>query len=696
MRFFNRCFLILFFNSLICLSQQDKHLDSLISLYTKAETDTDRINKYSDIGAYISAGGNYTEAITYYQKIVQTFSKSYPKKGIDAKNKIAFNFILMEAYDRADSLVNDIIEESTKLNYLKGIGLANRNKGLINMYRGNYKEAITYHLNALKVWETTKNQKLISTSYSDLGIVFYYEGNFEKAVYYWENCINVNPDKNSDEQMNNLSNLGQAYVGLEKYDKAAGYLKKVVSHYINNKKSARYTNALTGLANIEFKIKDFKQALIYYTEIIKLREGGNSRNNDLAITYLNVSLIYGEFGKPKEALEYGLKGYEKAKNSGDQSELLHAYNNLNTAYAKINNFEKAYEFSQLYNNLKDSLNNIENQKQINELDKQYQTEKKEKDNQLLSKQLEIQQIHGKEQKLYLIIAVIIVVLIGFLAIVLFNQNKNKHRTNLKLAVKNKIIEEQHKDITDSIRYAERIQQAILPPTKFWQELLPNSFVLYKPKDILSGDFYWIEQNEEYVYVAAADCTGHGVPGALMSLVNYNLLNKAVLEKNLVQTSDILDEVNKSLTVSLHQTYNESAVRDGMDIALCALHKKSNLMQFAGAFNGGYIFKKDGTVNELNGDKKPVGAFIEEKISSFTNLTISLEEGDKIFIFSDGYADQFGGPKGKKLKYSNLKKYISDSLHLDMEEQKKYLEEKFNDWKSNYEQVDDVLIIGFTV
>ncbi|HWY38023.1 MAG TPA: SpoIIE family protein phosphatase, partial [Bacteroidia bacterium] len=348
------------------------------------------------------------------------------------------------------------------------------------------------------------------------------------------------------------------------------------------------------------------------------------------------------------------------------------------------------------NGLKDSLANIESQKQINELDKQYQTEKKEKENQLLSKKIEIQQIQGKQQKIYLIISVLIVALVGVLAIVLFRQNKQKQRTNHQLSEKNHIIEEQHKDITDSIKYAQRIQQAILPPDKMWYDMLPNSFVLYKPKDILSGDFYWIEQNDRYIYVAAADCTGHGVPGALMSLVNYNLLNKAVIEKNLLLPSDILNEVNRSLTVSLHQTYNESAVRDGMDIALCAIHKKNGQVYFSGAFNGGYLYKKDGSFIELIGDKKPVGAFIGEEISLFTNHIIETGPGDKVFIFSDGYADQFGGPKGKKLKYVKLKQYISESLHLDMNGQKKYLEQKFNEWKGNYEQVDDVLVIGFTV
>ena len=690
-------FFFFFVFNTISAFPQDKHLDSLINLYTKAESDTDRINRYSDIGGYVSSQGNYDKSNTYYQKICNAFYKSYPQKCIDAKNKIAFNYIHLEEYEKADSLVRKIIEESTQLKYQRGIGVGNRNLGLINTYTGKYKEAVIYHLKALKIWEETKNSKSICNSYSDLGIAFYYQNDYEKASYYWENALKLNPNKESIDFFNDCNNLGQAYVGLEKYDRATICFKQVLTHYSTDKTSLNYTNPLLGLANIEYKRKNYQQALTYYTEIIKLREESNTTaNNALAITYLNAALICAEFGKAKEALEFGLKGYQKAIESDDENERLHAYNNLNAIYAKIGNFEKAYEFSQLYVNLNDSLFGIESKQQINELDKKYQTEKKEKENQLLNKQLEIQQIQSKQQQLFLLVSIVIVILIAFLSFVLFRQNKLKQKANQKLAVKNKIIEEQHKDITDSIKYAQRIQQAILPPHRVWFDLIPQSFVLFKPKDILSGDFYWIEQNKDCIYIAAADCTGHGVPGALMSIVNYNLLNKAVLEQNMTQPAQILDAVNKWLTVSLHQTYNESTVRDGMDIALCSLNKKTDQLEFAGAFNGGYIFKKDNSILELKGNKKPVGAFMEETITSFTNQTFELSKGDKIYIFSDGYADQFGGPKGKKLKYKKLQEYIQESLHLSMAKQKQHLEQKFLDWKGNLEQIDDVLVIGIEV
>lgn len=691
---------VAFFLILLCIAPcvfpQDAFTDSINKLYANEKNDTAKLSCLRQIAAHYQSLGDYRKAQEYYTRITNASSDRYPERALDAENEMAFGFIQEEEYDKADSLLDQVLQECNKRKYLKGLGFAYRYSGLKAVYQGDYKTSTDFYVKALGIWETLSDPFRIAMGNSDLGLNFYYQENYKKAANYWEDAIRIMPNKNSDYYINNCSNLGQAYVELEMYDKATEYFIKARDYHAKNRRSSNYTNALTGLANVAYKQKYYNKALDYYKEIIRLREAFNARSSDLATTYLNISLIYSEMNQNREALEYGIKGYVKALESGDKSELLHAYNNLNSVYARNKNFEKAYEFSQLYNTLRDSLNGLESQKQIIELDKKYQTEKKEKDNQLLNKQLEIQQIQGKQQKLYLIISVVVLILIGFSAAILFRQNKQKQEANKQLSEKNKIIEEQHKDITDSIKYAQRIQEAILPPAKMWKELLPQSFVLYRPKDILSGDFYWIEQVGEKIMIAAADCTGHGVPGALMSIVNLNLLNKAVLENNKAVPSTFLDTVNQWLTITLHQSFNESAVRDGMDISLCSLDKKSRQMQFAGAFNGVYIFKKDGTLLEVKGDKMPVGAFIEDKVQLFSNHVLQLEKDDRVFIFSDGYADQFGGPKGKKLKYKKLQEYIRESLHLSMAEQKDYLDQKFIDWKGRYEQVDDVLIVGFSV
>ncbi len=669
---------------------KDKKLDSLISLYTKAESDTDRINKYADIGAYIASKGNRKEAITYYQKIINTFSKSYPQKGIDAKNKIALNYVFIEEYDKADSLAKQVIEESTKLNYQKGIGFAHRNLGLANTYKGKYKEAVVYHLKALKIWEDTKNIKMICMSNSDLGIVFYYQVNNEKAAFYWENSIKNNPDKESDDYISNCANLGQAYVGLGAYDKASESFKKVLRHYAGDKNSSSYTNALGGLANIEYLRKNYQQALAYYDEIIKLREEGKGRNNDLAITYLNVCSIYIALGNHKEALAYGLKGYAKTLESEDKHQLLQAYTNLKTAYAQSGNYEKALEFSQLYTNLQDTLTNIESKKQINELDKQYQTEKKDKENQLLNKQLEIQQIQGRQQKMFLIISSVVLVLICMLSIVLFNQNKQKRRANVKLEVKNKIIEEQHKDIIDSINYAKRIQQAVLKEEEHVSKHLPPHFILFKPKDIVSGDFYWALEKGDYLYVTAADCTGHGVPGAFLTMLGISYLNEINAREEILTPAEILDQLRNKIVQELSK---HGTTKDGMDISLMRMHLRSKEIMWAGAFNPLWYIES-GILKEIKADKQPIG-YVEQP-KPFTNHTLYLNTNDTVYLFTDGFADQFGGIKGKKYKYKQLEENLLANCHKPFEEQKEILNKSFDVWKGNLEQVDDVTIIGIAV
>jgi serine phosphatase RsbU (regulator of sigma subunit) len=229
----------------------------------------------------------------------------------------------------------------------------------------------------------------------------------------------------------------------------------------------------------------------------------------------------------------------------------------------------------------------------------------------------------------------------------------------------------------------------------WENLLPNSFILYLPKDILSGDFYWIAETTDYTYVAAADCTGHGVPGALISVVNYNLLNKAVLEKNLVTPSEILDAVNIWLTESLHQSYGESDVKDGMDVTLIAISKHSNELLFAGANNPIYIVS-DGELKRIKGDKFPVGAFLEDQIQKFTTHKIQVKSGDCLYLFSDGFADQFGGKVGKKYKYAQFQEKLKKVSKMAINQQKEVVENEFKDWKGSHEQVDDVLLIGIKI
>ena len=258
-----------------------------------------------------------------------------------------------------------------------------------------------------------------------------------------------------------------------------------------------------------------------------------------------------------------------------------------------------------------------------------------------------------------------------------------------LRLKHEELEETHKEITDSIAYAKRIQSAILPPAKLVKEYLQESFILYKPKDIVAGDFYWLEHKNGKVLFAAADCTGHGVPGAMVSVVCNNALNRSVREYGLSSPGGILDKTREIVIQEFDKS--EEDVKDGMDIALCSL--KGNKLQYAGAHNPLWIIRK-GEILETKANKQPIGKF--DKPSPYTTHTFELEKGDSIYIFSDGYVDQFGGEKGKKFKSKAFRTLLLSIQDKAMEEQRVLIDEAFEAWRGNLEQIDDVCVIGVRI
>ena len=280
------------------------------------------------------------------------------------------------------------------------------------------------------------------------------------------------------------------------------------------------------------------------------------------------------------------------------------------------------------------------------------------------------------------------------------EQKVKERTQEVVKQKDEIdnqkskLEELYKDVTDSIRYAKRLQDSILPPKRYIETLFPSSFVLFKPKDIVSGDFYWMNKIGSKHIFAAVDCTGHGVPGAFMSLVGANGLNAAVKEHRLQNPGKILDDLNNYASESLYKQGDENAVRDGMDIAICSIDYKKMLLEYAGAYNPLYIVR-DNEIVITKGDKFAIGSF-NPYTKSFATHKIPLLSGDIVYVFSDGYADQFGGLKGKKYMYKQFRETLLSIKDLPMEKQRLALDNKIEKWKGSYEQVDDILIIGVQI
>ncbi len=267
----------------------------------------------------------------------------------------------------------------------------------------------------------------------------------------------------------------------------------------------------------------------------------------------------------------------------------------------------------------------------------------------------------------------------------------KERTQ-EVVKQKEIVEQINKDITDSINYAKNIQEALLPKSHDFS-LLPDSFVLFKPRDIVSGDFYWVRQKNNILYIAAADCTGHGVPGAFMSMLGIAFLDEISNKYDNLSANEILNKLRQNVIVSLHQTGEEGKSKDGMDMAFCKIDFDNKVIGFAGANNPLYLIR-DGEFMEFKGDKMPIGFHF--RTDDFKNNIIEYKEGDKLYIFSDGYADQFGGPKGKKFKYKQFKELLLRIHTEPMEKQRQILDNTINEWSRGYSQLDDILVIGISL
>jgi len=372
-----------------------------------------------------------------------------------------------------------------------------------------------------------------------------------------------------------------------------------------------------------------------------------------------------------------------------------------------------YKHYNLFISLKDSLFSNENLSIAQNLNVQYETEKRELQIKNQSFEIESQEKQNKQKSLIILFGTLALVGTGFFAAIAFINFKKAKKANviienqkMEVELKNEevthqkeLVEEKQKEIIDSINYAKRIQQAVLTGEDVWKKVSKEHFILFKPKDIVSGDFYWAYNtpNNRSIF-ALADCTGHGVPGGFMSMLGNSFLNEIVVENKIFKADEILNKLRAKIISALEQK-GGTQQKDGMDISLCVWNKLDNTLEFAGANNPLWLVRKnENAVTELvevKADKMPIGTYLENEVP-FSSTIIQLQKGDIIFLSTDGYPDQFGGPKGKKYKYKPLIDSLIRNSNLSMEEQKASLEIAFNDWKHHHEQVDDVSLIGVRV
>jgi tetratricopeptide (TPR) repeat protein len=698
--------LILVFCFATASAQDAKVVDSLSRVLSKEMHDTSRVLALCKL-ANEYRYNDPLKAREYTDQAAELAKENSFKKGLGRCYHL-YGMIDMNQgnYKEALEWYGRSLEISTALGDKNSISTANNNMGMVYWNQGSYDNALKYFLVSLKIDEEMKNQSGMASSYNNIGLIYWAQGNYDKALENFTQVISIYSQLRDKKGMAGVySNIGGVNYYKGKQDLAVSFFKKSLELYteINNKPGMSTT--CCNISDVLIEQKKYDEALTYSTRALKIEE---EIGNKAQICYVLMSIAknYSSRKQYEKAFSYLDRASDLAAGIHAFKQLSESYKMKAELYKELNRYRDAFEYHVLYMNIKDSLYNSESSSQIAEMDAKYNADKKNKEIELLRKEKEIRTITQEAEKSRavfvrnsLIGSCAFVLLI---AILLFNRNKVKQRANNALAKQKEQIQLQNeelgiknKEITDSIKYAKRLQEAILPPTALVKRLLPDSFVLYRPKDIVSGDFYFIEEWGSKTFVAAVDCTGHGVPGAFMSIVGYNLLNQALNVYGLNKPFLILNDLNKNISKMLHQSLDDSTVKDGMDISLISIDRTNMLLEYAGAYNPLWIIR-DGNLLELKADKFPVGAFIGEDIRTFSHQELPLQKGDMIYLFTDGYADQFGGEAGKKFKYKQLQKLLLEINSQSCGEQLRMTENVFESWRGKLEQVDDVLLIGIRI
>ncbi len=638
---------------------------------------------------------------------------SYFAKNNDPKNELDAAFLLISyyhdvsLYDSAMYYCEKYIPYAIKFKQNKSLAVMYLVKGRMLGLRGKLNEAAEVLREAINFSEKDNNYLNAFQCYVALSDI-YRDFNITIALSYLNQAgkiINKIPPASRNVL---YTAFGNNYQIAEKYDSALYYYNLNLT-LIDKSDKTHYGGMIGNIGNVYLEMGRYDEALEKQFESITYFEQVRD-SLDIEIAYGTIGDIYLAKKEYQEALVYFIKATSIALRLGFTEELIYNYTGLYRCYEELGKYKEAHEAYKLYNKFKDSLRNVETTKKLTEQELNYRFANKQKQQKQIQEakdQLTAEQIKNQKLTIYVGLGGGIV-LVVFLIISVRNSNIRK-RINSQLAQSHNeiqqqknVIEHKNREITDSIMYASRIQQGILPDAEEIKNLLPSSFLFYRPRDIVSGDFYWLKGLkgsdkigfDDLVGVVVADCTGHGVPGAFMSFIGSTILNQTLNNKKIETPADALNYLNQQLPLTLQSKVKTGQINDGMEAGICTINKTTNKLFFAGA-NLNLIHIRNTIITEIKGDKHSIGLNTESQ-KTFTNKELSLEKGDCIYMFSDGYPDQFGGEKGKKYKYKNLLNFLVANGHLSSEEQLQKLSENFDKWKGSLEQLDDVLLFGVKV
>lgn len=612
-----------------------------------------------------------------------------------ALNRIGNTYQLMGKYEDALNNYKTAMSINKALDNKQEIARTLTNLGSIYRLYGNYELAINQHLEALNIYEGLQNNEGIAWSALNIARLFKMMKNYQKSIEYVNKSLYIYK-KIEDEQLSTgvtlcLKEKGSIYAEMGNMNKAIEYSEEVLEINRETGNLLGVANSLSSLGKIYYEKNNNKEANRLLSRAYELKDSLNDHTEKASILrYLGkISL---EEGKTIQAGKYFKRSLDYALNQNLKEDIKEAYLDLSKINEKQNNPEKTLEYYKLYTDLKEKLNN----QKINELELQYEFDKKQRLLQFEQQQREAEQkAKLQKQKIYTWVFVGGFLFMIALAYVIFKSYQRKKKTNIILTKQHDQIAHQNTIITDSIEYASRIQTALFPQEKFMDRVLNEHFVFMKPKNIVSGDFYWAAEKDNKIVITVSDCTGHGVPGAFMSMLGIAFLNEIVNKSRVVKPNVILGQLRENVMESLHQEYGIKGSKDGMDMALCVIDKDTLQMQYAGAYNSVYIVRNK-EIHEIKADKMPIGIHAIKVDKGFENKEFNLEKNDMLYLFSDGYVDQFGGKEGAKFKQKPFKELLVRISDKSMEEQKVEISETMEKWQGDQSQLDDMMIMGIKI
>jgi tetratricopeptide (TPR) repeat protein len=678
-------------------------LDSLRNELNKAKADTTKIRLCIAIAAQ-QTNNNLDTTLAYCDRAESLARKTNNRKGIaDAQYQRAYAVFYAGDGDSSLRMYDKLIGEYRALGDSGSVAACYNKAGFIYREKGDRLEALKQYELALNA--NVNNQDVIEAagSYLNIGLIHHDQGDVAQALKYQLQALALYEQTNDiSKTCNALLRIGNVYCDMQDDTTGLIYYQRALDLGQQIPSKRHVAIALNNMASIYSRWKDPSRAIALWRQALQMRrEIGDLNGASLILN--NMGLEYTSMQVYDSAFYYINESYILTDSIGYKEMNMSNCKAFAELYAAQGEHEKAYDWFRRYHAIFADINAEESKNEVSRLSALLKAEESANQIEQLSQQKKLDEAALDQEKTKGWFLGIVLLGVALIAVVIWLNNRKTKRTNViletqkhEIAEQKKIVEEQHRDIVDSVNYALRIQQAVLPSRNEMKCIFPESFMVYKPRDIVSGDFWWIAEKAGVKVIAVADCTGHGVPGAFMSLIGTSLLNEIINEKSITDPGIALNLLSDKVMKALHQHEDRVSAHDGMDIALAVIDENADLLMFAGANNSLYYTTIDGELKEIKGDRQPIGFYVD-KHQPFKVHTVSLADITNIYMLTDGYADQFCGNAGtqfgKKFKYSRLKKTLSDIQGLNTLQQKEHLQQTFEDWKGNMFQVDDVLVLG---